>query len=432
MRRYKVEGMATNKSASPGRNLTWAGKPVHPDQVEQELMSLWHLAADNMRISQNMNVRTSVLNFVICALGIESARQASTLLRDLLSTHIARVTLVILDTRSESPSEVRTWVTLRSFPIISDVMRHPFEQITATLSGDAVHSAANIIPSLLKTDLPVYLWWVDDLPTDLSIFHRLISSSSRVIIDSDNFTSPEERIQQLSEILQSAPDCALSDLNWGRIATWRELIAQFFDVADYRPYLANVDSIEIEHAAIPQIGGTDQTGTEISANPIRALFLAAWLQICLGWQQSEDDFPGTHDAQTGTYSWHMTKRKASSAISGSLINSQSAESAIGIKGSINITIRPRLQAELYPGAICLVRLTGETNNTPAVFTIDRGDDDDHIITSVQIPGRSRPQGTVSLAATHKENIMLGDELEIMGRDHLYEQILHTVFSLLRQ
>jgi glucose-6-phosphate dehydrogenase assembly protein OpcA len=431
MKRYKVEGMATNKFARPSKNLPWAGKTVQPDQVEQELRSLWHLAADNMRISQNMNVRTSVLNFVIAALGTESARQASTLLRDLLSTQIARVTLVILDTDSESPSEVRTWVTLRSFHIISDVMRHPFEQITVTLSGDAVHSAANIIQSLLKPDLPVYLWWVDDLPTDVSIFSRLISSSSRVIVDSNDFTSPEERIQILSTILQANPACALSDLNWGRVTPWRELIAQFFDVADYRPYLVNVDFIEIEYAVLPQTeGDTNQTAT--SPNPIRALLLAAWLQTRLGWQQSDDDPLGTHDAQTGTYSWHMTKRHASAAISRPLIASQLGNAAIGIKESIDITIRPRLQAELHPGNICLVRLTSETNETPAVFTLDRSNDDDHVITSVQIPGSNRPQGTVNIAATHKENVMLSDELEIMGRDLLYEQTLHEVFSLLKQ
>src|SRR5215472_332696 len=284
MKRYKVEGMATDKIAKPSNNLPWAGKTVQPDQVEQELMSLWHLAADNMRISQNMNVRTSVLNFVICALGTDSARRASSLLREQLSTHIARVTLVILDTDGELPSEVRTWVTLRSFHIISDVMRHPFEQITVTLAGDAVHSAANIIQSLLKPDLPVYLWWVDDLPTDVSIFARLISSSSRVIIDSNDFTSPEERIQTLSEILQDTPDCALSDLNWGRATPWRELIAQFFDVADYQPYLVNVASIEIEYAALPQAGNPDQASTSVPPNPIRALLLAAWLQTRLGWQ----------------------------------------------------------------------------------------------------------------------------------------------------
>jgi glucose-6-phosphate dehydrogenase assembly protein OpcA len=380
-----------------------------------------------MRISQNMNVRTSVLNLVICALRIESARQASALLRELLSTHIARVTLVILDTRSELPSEVRTWVTLRSFPIISDVMRHPFEQITATLSGDAVHSAANIIQSLLKPDLPVYLWWVDNLPTDVAIFRRLISSSSRVIIDSHDFIPPEDGIQKLAEILADTPDYALSDLNWGRITPWRELIAQFFDVADYRPYLVNVNAIEIEHAVIPQTGQADQTNIGTSSNPIRVLLLAAWLQICLGWQQSDDDPPYTYDTQTGTYSWHMSTRKAS----GPLIVSQSGEATLGTKQSLEITIRPRVQPELGSGDICLVRLTNTMNHSPAIFTIDRGDDD-LLITSVQVPGSTRPQGTVDITASRKETIMLSNELEIMGHDYLYEQTLHRVFSLLKQ
>jgi glucose-6-phosphate dehydrogenase assembly protein OpcA len=423
--------MATDKSAKPGGKLSWAGKSVRPDQVEEELISFWHLAADNMRTSQNMNVRTSVLNFVICALDIESARNASALLRELSSTHIARVTLVILDTRNELPSEVATWVTLRSFPIISDVMRHPFEQVTVTLSGDAVHSATNIIQSLLKPDLPVYLWWVDDLPQDLSIFRKLISSSSRVIIDSNDFTAPEKRIQDLSELLQHEPDSALSDLNWGRITPWRELIAQFFDVAEYRPYLVNVDSIEIEHAVTPQTGETDHASTSISPNPIRALLLAAWLQTRLGWQQSNDDPQGIHDAKTGTYSWHMTERKASSAITGPLIASQTGKLALATRGSIDITVRPRPQAELHPGNICLVRLSSQMGDAPATFTIDRGDDDDHVVTSVQIPDGTLLQGAVNIAATHKENIMLSDELEIMGRDHLYEQTLHEVFSLLK-
>jgi glucose-6-phosphate dehydrogenase assembly protein OpcA len=309
-------------------------------------------------------------------------------------------------------------------------MRHPFEQITVALSGNAVHSAASIIQSLLKPDLPVYLWWVDDLPADVSIFSRLIASSRRVIIDSHDFTPPEERIQALSEILRNAPDCALSDLNWGRVTPWRELIAQFFDIVGYRPYLVNVDSIEIEYAVIPQVGETEQASAGISPRPIRALLLAVWLQTRLGWQQSAADSPVQHDPVAGTYSWHMSKRHASSAISGPLIASQSAELAIGTKGSIDITVRPRLQAELHPGDICLVRLTGQTNNTPTIFAIDRGDDDDHVITSVQIPGSNRPQGTVNIAATHNEDIMLNDELEIMGRDYLYEQALHGVFSLL--
>ena len=158
----KGVGMAMDNSATPGIHLPWAGKKVNQAQVEGELSTLWHLASDNMRISQNMNVRTSVLNFVICAQDIESARKASAVLRDLSSTHIARVTLLILDTRSDAPSEVSTWITLRSFPIISDIMRHHFEQVTVSVSGAAIRYVDNIVQSTLKPDLPVYLWWLND------------------------------------------------------------------------------------------------------------------------------------------------------------------------------------------------------------------------------------------------------------------------------
>src|SRR5262249_21145150 len=157
------------------------------------------------------------------------------------------VVLAILDTRDNLPSGATTWVTLRSFPVISDIMRHHFEQVTVLLSGAATQSAPTIIQPLLKPDLPTYLWWVSDLPSTCEIFQRLITISNRVIVDSTTFSLPEERIRTLSSVLQASPNCALSDFNWSRIAPWRELVAQFFDVAEYRPYMVNIEKIEIEH-----------------------------------------------------------------------------------------------------------------------------------------------------------------------------------------
>src|SRR5437588_3394278 len=90
--------------------LPWAGKSVRIEQVEEELAFLWKLSADNMRTGQNINVRTSVLNLVICAPDIESAQRASVVLRDLSSTHIARVALLILD-RSDTTASLSTWIT---------------------------------------------------------------------------------------------------------------------------------------------------------------------------------------------------------------------------------------------------------------------------------------------------------------------------------
>ncbi len=418
--------MATDTSLDQGKRLPWAGKLVRPEHIEDELTFLWRLATDNMRISQNMNVRTSVLNLVICALDIASASKASALLRGLSNTHIARVTLVILDTMENMSSEVTTWITLRSFPIVSDIMRHHFEQITVLLSGAAIQSASTIIQPMLKPDLPVYLWWANDLPSDNAIFRSLISISNRVIIDSSKFSLPEEQIRTLSSLLQASPSCRLSDFNWSRLTIWRELVAQFFDVAEYRPYVANIEKIEIEHAVAPS---SEQPATvqKETPNPIRALALAAWLKTRLGWQLSEDKTHSYHDARTGTYSWHMTRRMPMPSLIASLASDESESEEH--KG-IDIIIGPRVRAGLDSGTICLIRLTSTLDGKQAVFSINRGDDDRHVITSVEIPDNPLPQRVVHMATTHNEIELLNDELEIMGHDRLYEETLHEVFSLL--
>jgi hypothetical protein len=85
---------------------------------------------------------------------------------------------------------------------------------------------------------------------------------------------------------------------------------------------------------------------------------------------------------------------------------------------------------LQPGSICLIRLVSTIDEKNATFTINREADSENVLTSVEMAGGTRPQRTVSIAATHKESELLHDELEIMGRDHVYEQMLQEVFELL--
>src|SRR4051812_13529374 len=72
-------GMAKNTAGSPLAPLLWAGKKVHIGEVDSTLSTLWKMSADNMRIGANLNVRTSVLNLIICTSDTESARYASQL-----------------------------------------------------------------------------------------------------------------------------------------------------------------------------------------------------------------------------------------------------------------------------------------------------------------------------------------------------------------
>jgi len=413
--------MNMSNPADTGLRLPWAGKKVNLDQVEKELSFLWKMAADNVRTSQNINVRTSVLNLLICAPDSESAQRVSMLMRDLSSTHIARITILILDS-SNPISTLSTWVTLRSFPIISDTMRHNFEQITLLASGTAITALATIIQPLLKPDLPVYLWWLGDLSNDTTLFHNLVEQSSRVIIDSAGFVHPEHSLHTLSALLQTSPIWALSDFNWGRITLWRALIAQFFDVAEYKPYLAGVDSIEIAHVASPSA----QPQGDVLANPLCALLLAGWLKTRLGWELATDTVPDGHDVVTGTYTWHMTRTTTGlpTRQTGSL-NKTARNTRQG-----TIHIHPQISSDMQPGSLFLVRLISHVEGKRATFTINREDDPDHVFTSVELAQESRPQRTVSMAAIYKESDLLHDELEITGHDYLYEETLRETFALL--
>lgn len=428
-----------NTDTQRGPRLPWAGKQIDIGQAEEELVFFWHLAADNMRISQNLNVRTSVLNFIICAPDIEAARQASIVLREVSSTHIGRVIILILDTSSTVARDVAAWVTLRSFPIVSDIMRHHFEQITVLATGTAVRSAANIIQPLLKPDLPAYLWWLGDLPRDEAVFHNLSNISSRVIVDSSTFFRPEEGIRQLSSVLQATSNAALSDLNWARITPWRELVAQFFDAPEYRPYLQGVDHIEVEHAVQPpHTGQNGQVGQiDSSPNTTCALLLAAWLKTRLGWHLTEDESYAEHDPATGKHTWQMTRiisplttRALSAGTSRTGKTGNLGGSLTPEKRTSMVSVRPCLQPELRPGTICLARLTSNLDHKQATFTIKREDGSDHVITTVEIEQETRQPRTAYIPTNTNESPLLSDELEIMGRDHLYEETLHEVASLL--
>ena len=416
--------MTNDTADNPGVRLPWAGKIVRIEEVEEQLSILWKMSADNMRTGQNTNVRTSVLNLVICAPDIESAQHASRVLRELSSTHLARVAILIFDHNQERPAALSTWVTLRCFSMYSDIMRHCFEQTTVLASGSAVRAVGNIIQPLLKPDLPVYLWWLGDPPDSSdSTFSNLMDLSDRVIFDSTGFFNPEQDLRMLAVISEASPNCALSDLNWGRITPWLQLVAQFFDTPEYRPYLAGVNSIEIEHAVIPLMAQVRTEQGDVSPNPARALLLAGWLKTRLGWTIIGDAPHSQHDTASGTYHWIMERSPRTTRMLTSPRNKTG-------KGSASISIRPQVQSEMRPGSICLVRLTSDIENKRATFTISLAGDTEHVLTSIELAQEVRAKRLVSLSAVYNESELLHNELEIVGHDYLFEQILREVTELL--
>ena len=197
---------------------------------------------------------------------------------------------------------------------------------------------------------------------------------------STGFFNPEQDISTLSTLFDTTPECALSDLNWGRITPWRQLISQFFDVPEYRTYLSGVTSIEIEHCVAPIATQMRTEMGDVSPNPARALLLAGWLKERLGWSLGEDISNNDRDTESGTYYWNMVRLK----------NARSTRSLAPIRvkttpGNIaSISIRPRVHAEMRPGSIYLVRLTSNLEQKHATFTISLDNEMKLFKTSIEL------------------------------------------------
>jgi glucose-6-phosphate dehydrogenase-like protein OpcA len=247
-----------------------------------------------------------------------------------------------------------------------------------------------------------------------------------MIVDSTGFFNPEQDIATLSTLFDTVPECALSDLNWGRITPWRQLISQFFDVPEYRSYLAGVTSIEIEHAVAPLAKQMRTNLGDVSPNPARALLLAGWLKERLGWSLAEDTTNNDCDTDSGTYFWSMV----------SLANTRSTRYLTPTRvkptpGNIaSISIKPRVNAEIRPGSICLVRLKSSLEHKQATFTISLDDEMKLFMTSIELSQETHSRRSVSLAAVHNESELLHEELEILGHDYHFEQTLKEVTEML--
>ena len=66
--------MTNDTAHDQGIRLPWAGKAVRMSEIEAVIASLWKMSADNLRTGANVQVRTSVLNLVICTPDIETAQ----------------------------------------------------------------------------------------------------------------------------------------------------------------------------------------------------------------------------------------------------------------------------------------------------------------------------------------------------------------------
>ncbi|HEU4596688.1 MAG TPA: glucose-6-phosphate dehydrogenase assembly protein OpcA [Pyrinomonadaceae bacterium] len=370
-------------------------KGVDAAKLERELASMW---AESSSATEEGGAaagvtRACVLNLVVYTEGAEEREEVDALLDSVTERHPCRALVLIAD-RAAEESRLEAFISTRCQMSKGGGKQICGEQVTIEAAGEVVSSAATAVAPLLVPDVPVFLWWKDIPHYEDKLFNRLAELSDRVVIDSASFDNPHFDVSRLARILEERRGSLnLSDLNWGRLTSWRSLVASFWDVADYRDALSKIESVRIEYDP------PDRAPGEIAP---KALLAVGWLASCLGWEVE-----GSEPVKAAEGERSFLLRAGERTLEVSL---RATEDAAGRDGMITaLTIRAEGGDE---------------------FRVALRLDESKLETGARVGGASHEVTRVLGYEARTEGERLSKELEILARDVLYERAVTFAARLL--
>ena len=368
----------------------WGAQATSIDALERELARLRRAAVAHARERGQTLARASVLNLVVYSERENHARRAARTVADLALRHPSRA-IVLLGDRDRDG--IVASVQLHCHVPQSDGAQPVlYEQILARVRGDFDERVASVVIPLLVPDLPVFLWWTGTPPSDARHLDDLVTLADRFIIDSSDFARADRTLPEIARLARHR--VGITDLNWARLTPWRELIAQFFDVPAWRPFLDGIIGIRAGFAV-------DMDGRDI--HPSQALLLLGWLASRMGWRPVEALAP----SEAGGLLFRMSR----------------ADGA-----TVMVRLRPRFERGLDTGDVSGVRIQAAIGHDTAEFVIKRAPDERHATATAVIGGVVRSERVVPLPALGIREL-LGEELAIARNDHVYEVALAALMAL---
>ena len=365
-------------------------KGVDVGRLEKELAASWQNADG---AEESGMTRVCVLNLIVYATQKEDRAQIDSLL-DEVTSHIPGRSLVLIADREATEAKLEAYVSTRCQAQTKGAAKQVCgEQVTIEAGGAQVETAASAIEPLVVPDVPVFLWWKDIPHEDDKLFNRLVDLSDRVVIDSLVFDHPHEDLKRLGQIIKERHQYLLaSDLNWGRLTSWRNLLASFWDVADYGPALDAIDNVLLE------FDPPDVAPDEIAA---QALLLAGWLSSCLKWETTGEF---VRDGKSAL--WMMR--------------------AADGRG-VNVEFRATEDRQGCDGLIA--RLSLKSSAMSAEFYVGVNETWTKLETSAKI-GDGRSVDRVVSYEAKSEGARLSRELSMLSRDAVYERAVASVAKLI--
>ena len=218
--------------------------------IERELRDLWQQMARPAQTEQQQAVtRACVMNLIVYAPGETADRDVTGILADVIYEHPARMIVLLPEGTGPEPlaqHSLSAWVTAQCRVAAGGRKQVCCEQIMIRAKGPVLKQLPSVVIRLLVPDLPVCLWWRDQLRETNDVLNALLKPADHIIVDSALFADPSREFERLAALIRANRGwTAFSDLNWSRLTPWRITIAECFDVAEYRSCFSRINAVHI-------------------------------------------------------------------------------------------------------------------------------------------------------------------------------------------
>jgi glucose-6-phosphate dehydrogenase assembly protein OpcA len=339
-----------------------------------------------------VRTRTSVLTLVVIAPTAETQERALAAVAALASQHPSRAVIVAPgDPDGPSSFDAHIYAACQ-IPerMTSEVCT---EEVLLRLGGELAQHLASTVAPLLIHDLPVVLWWPDDVPFESNVLRELVAGAERLFVDSGAFKGDGvERLTGMARCLRSG--VVVHDIAWMRLLLWRELLAGLFDHPLLLPELRSIGGVRVDIA---------RPGTQ--ARLTRAALFIGWIAAMLDWQAVES----MQEGEDGV--WRGSMRSG--------------------KREIPIEFRPVSAAIDGPvrAAGSLVRVELEAGRARSSLRVRVTRQSDHLLATADWNGAQVARRAARLEA-FDEMPFLAEALDRSGHDRVFERALDRAVRLM--
>ncbi len=286
---------------------------IPPSEIQTELNRIWD------SIEGTNKVRASLFNLIFFTNKKVRAEYIHTIAEKVIEKFPSRVIFITADTETKE-DYLNTRVSV--LPTSKGESDIACDFIQIDVAGKHRERVPFVILPHMVPDLPIYTIWAEDPTVSTPLFTLLKKLSSRLIFDSESIQDLPIFAKKLLE-LEQIPHLDVSDLNWARMESWRDLLTSTFYTSQRLEKLQKTTNIQILY---------NSRESKFSCNTqIQALYLQGWLSTQLGW-----NFESMENT-SGKISLHYAREN----------------------GKVLINLYPESHENLKPGSILSVDLQTE-------------------------------------------------------------------------